>query len=313
MSTEDTGIKNAILGRLSVSGDDKLAREILSEQVLIRGETDIVDKVLKCIVFIEVKAGQVVIQQGADDDDMYFIANGELDVLVNGRHVASRARSEHVGEMAVIDPIARRGSSVVAKVDSILARISSNDFRRVADEHFVVWKRLAAVMANRLNQREKFHLAPRSRPVVFIGSTVEGLRVAREIEAAFKYDNITIKLWTNGVFEASSTPIESLTSMISECDFGVMLVTPDDKILSRGDEHKIPRDNVIFELGLLIGKIGRQRTFMMMPSDADVKIPTDLLGVTPIKFVLKSGEDVATSLSAPCHELRKNIEKLGVL
>ena len=42
-----------------------------------------------------------------------------------------------------------------------------------------------------------------------------------------------------------------------------------------------PRDNVVFELGMFIGALGHARTFLVQPLDAEVKIPTDLMGFTP--------------------------------
>jgi CRP/FNR family transcriptional regulator, cyclic AMP receptor protein len=46
----------------------------------------------------------------------------------------------------------------------------------------------------------------------------------------------------------------------------------------------VPRDNLILELGLFIGAIGRQRAIMIYPKRPKVKLPTDSLGVTPISY-----------------------------
>ena len=53
---------------------------------------------------------------------------------------------------------------------------------------------------------------------------------------------------------------------------------------SRDSVSYSPRDNVIFELGLFMGALSRSRTFILMPRNGEVKIPTDLLGLTCLQF-----------------------------
>jgi CRP/FNR family cyclic AMP-dependent transcriptional regulator len=53
---------------------------------------------------IEVAAGQSVITQGGEDNDLYFIVSGSFDIIVNGRHVAIRGANNSVGEMSAIQP-----------------------------------------------------------------------------------------------------------------------------------------------------------------------------------------------------------------
>ena len=68
---------------------------------------------------------------------------------------------------------------------------------------------------------------------------------------------------------------------------------------------------MIFELGLFMGALTRKRTFIVSPRGVDIKIPSDLLGIT--KLTYKSGaKDELPSLIAPvCDEIRKIIEKTG--
>ncbi len=54
--------------------------------------------------------------------------------------------------------------------------------------------------------------------------------------------------------------------------------------LQRQKESLSIRDNVLFELGLFIGKLSRDRVFFIIPEKTDLHIPTDLLGVTPGKY-----------------------------
>jgi CRP/FNR family transcriptional regulator, cyclic AMP receptor protein len=74
------------------------------------------------------------------------------------------------------------------------------------------------------------------------------------------HDNVIVRVWTDQIFGASNYPIDDLARAVDEADFGVLVVTPDDRVMSRGDEQDAPRDNVVFELGMLIAGIGRTRS-----------------------------------------------------
>jgi predicted nucleotide-binding protein len=101
------------------------------------------------------------------------------------------------------------------------------------------------------------------RPSVFVGSSSEGLNVARNIQALLDRE-CEVKLWDQGVFGLSTGTLESLVLALDEFDFAILVLTPDDMILSRGQEHPSARDNVLFELGLFMGGLGRPRTFIAM-------------------------------------------------
>ncbi len=67
--------------------------------------------------------------------------------------------------------------------------------------------------------------------------------------------------------------------------FAVVLLTPDD-VGRPADEsdpsHPRARQNVIFELGYFVGKIGRERVCALLK--ADVEIPSDYHGVVYLKM-----------------------------
>ena len=60
---------------------------------------------------------------------------------------------------------------------------------------------------------------------------------------------------------------------------------------SSGDKSAdAPRDNVLFELGLFMGRLGRSRTFVAYNKDAGLKLPSDLAGVTAaVRATVPSG------------------------
>ena len=83
---------------------------------------------------------------------------------------------------------------------------------------------------------------------------MEGLSIARAIQNQFSRDPLVVKVWTDGIFRASRSTMEDLERQIQTTDFGILVLSPDDKITSPDNNSVGPRDNVILELGLLIGR-----------------------------------------------------------
>jgi predicted nucleotide-binding protein len=117
-----------------------------------------------------------------------------------------------------------------------------------------------------------------NKPSVFIGSSSEGLDVAREVELQLQRDAITT-IWKDGVFGLGSGTLESLMKVLEQFDFAVMVLSPDDLTESRSQSYTSPRDNVIFELGLFMGRLGRSRVFIVHQQDESLKLPSDLAGI----------------------------------
>lgn len=149
-----------------------------------------------------------------------------------------------------------------------------------------------------------------ARPTLFIGSSSEGLPVARALQALLDHDCEAV-VWTQGVFELGTVTIESLTSIAANTDFAVIVVNPDDTANVRGESRNIARDNVIFELGLFTGRIGRERSFMVYDRTKTLHLPTDLLGVTPATYEPHARGDLESALGAASTVIRKAFTRLG--
>lgn len=150
-----------------------------------------------------------------------------------------------------------------------------------------------------------------SKPSVFVGSSSEGLRVAREIQ--FKLADVgEVELWDEGVFALGFGALESLVQALNRFDFAVFVLTPDDLTVSRGAPQNSARDNVLIELGLFIGRLGRERTFLVCCKDDKIKIPSDLAGITFATYAKPSDDTKLTSAVGPaCTRIRNVIETQG--
>jgi predicted nucleotide-binding protein len=115
------------------------------------------------------------------------------------------------------------------------------------------------------------------KPALFVGSSSESLDVAYAVQKNLE-DVAEVVVWTQGIFELTKSYLESLLEALEDTEFGVFIFGPDDVIRIRGTEMRAARDNVVFELGLFIGRLGRNRSFILMPKEsADFHLPTGAL------------------------------------
>jgi predicted nucleotide-binding protein len=85
------------------------------------------------------------------------------------------------------------------------------------------------------------------------------------------------------------TIIEKFEAHSSDVSFAIVLLSPDDKgctVNSFPDEVKFrARQNVILELGYFIGKLGRDRVFVLHKSSNDFELPSDIMGVLYTPYI----------------------------
>ena len=101
------------------------------------------------------------------------------------------------------------------------------------------------------------------KPAVFVGSSREALDVAQELRGQLRPE-FDARTWDEeGVFRLGQSTLEGLVESLKRFDFAVFVFSPDDLLKSRGEEFRSTRDNVIFELGLFMGHLGRERTIFL--------------------------------------------------
>ena len=150
-----------------------------------------------------------------------------------------------------------------------------------------------------------------AKPKIFIASSVEGLKIAYTVQELLEYD-AEATVWNQGVFQLSGNTLDDLIEVLPTTDFGIFVFTPDDVLKIRGEESESIRDNVIFELGVFIGRLGKQRCFIVSPrTQVPFHIPTDLLGVKPATYA-HDREDgkLAAALGPACNQIRQAIENV---
>lgn len=150
------------------------------------------------------------------------------------------------------------------------------------------------------------------KPALFIASSVEGLSVADAVNLVLDRDTQNT-LWRQGTFKLGSDGLGDLVKKSSVVDFAVFIFTPDDLLTIRDKQQPVARDNVIFELGLFIGAIGKDRCYVIKPRGVDMHIPSDLLGITTADYEPNRPDgDLVSALNAPCKQVKDRIAELGL-
>jgi Predicted nucleotide-binding protein containing TIR-like domain len=143
-------------------------------------------------------------------------------------------------------------------------------------------------------------------PAVFIGSSTEGLPIAKAVSMQLSSET-TPKLWTEQLFLPGQYPLEVLEKELRRHSFAVLVASPDDEIVKRGEPSAAMRDNLLLEFGLFAGALGRRRAFFICPSTPRVALPSDLLGVTTAVYdaarIGATSADRAAAVKDPCDEI----------
>jgi len=148
------------------------------------------------------------------------------------------------------------------------------------------------------------------RPTVFVGSSSEGLEVARTVQDLLDTE-CEVELWNQGVFGLSQGTLESLVLALPRFDYAILVLTPDDLTVSRRQDRPVARDNVLFELGLFIGAFGRERTFMVYDRTTSLALPSDLAGIAAATFAPHASGNLKAALGAPTTKILGSIKRLG--
>lgn len=152
-----------------------------------------------------------------------------------------------------------------------------------------------------------------AKPRIFIASSVESLPIAEAATVNLDRE-FEVSPWPAGTFKLSSTAVDDLTIKASSVDFALFVFSPEDLVVIRNKAEHVARDNVVFELGLFIGAIGRERCFILKPRGQELHLPSDLAGINYADFEpIRTDKDMESATSAACIAIRKRSSELGVI
>ena len=145
---------------------------------------------------------------------------------------------------------------------------------------------------------------------IFVGGPSEEMRAAEAIRDNLAQRGHSVKLWNKGVFPVGKSAFESLLDALDEVDAAVFVFAPNDLVTFRGQEFDAVRDNVVFELGLFTGRLGRDCAFWVVPKgQTKLRIASDLLGVLPAEYQEPHDDDWLSALRPACDQIHAALEE----
>lgn len=288
--------------------------ESLKEQKLLRdlGNIDvIIPEIIKCIKVFTLSSGEEI--HGENDlgkNSLYFIFLGKCLGLKNNNKVTSLEPGEFFGEFPILDHKLTYKVSAQADGDSCFGEIAETDLIDLGKKYPNIWFNMARILAERLReQNNKFYNKPVNEiPRLFIGSSSKATDVAKALKKLLKSEKLAPEIWNEKTFnKLGASYLNRLEVAVDEFDFGVFIFNNDDNITSRKKKEKTTRDNVIFELGMFLGKHSRKRAYVLWPEDLNVRILSDFSGIIVAKYKSK-GSDLETALIPAAKQILDSIE-----
>lgn len=128
--------------------NDRLTADVLEKHVktirrneLVSDDKELASKIVERSQLVKLPKDHVMITQGEDADEVYFLLFGSTNVLINSRQIDCKRAPKTVGEMAAMKPGTARSADVIVNAEGVVARVmSAHDFRNLMscnqDFHF---------------------------------------------------------------------------------------------------------------------------------------------------------------------------------
>ena len=119
------------------------------------------------------------------------------------------------------------------------------------------------------------------------------------------------EVWNQGLFRVGNAVLDTLVRAVNGFDFGIFVFAPDDMITMRGKTNPGVRDNVVFELGIFVGKLGPQRSYFAVPQeDSQLHLPSDLSGIISARYESKNN-NIQIAVASAVFEILAAIQHSG--
>jgi hypothetical protein len=126
-----------------------------------------------------------------------------------------------------------------------------------------------------------------------------------------RYD---VDVWKDGYFNENNVlPLNTFLKKLLCYDVAALVLGNDElrrKDATRKQAEWVPRDNVIFELGAAMARMGTRKTFILTPREPKVVLPTYFSGLNPLIYESRVATDPIGGTGAACAIIRETLRGL---
>jgi CRP-like cAMP-binding protein len=131
--------------------------ELLAQVPLFEGlDRRDLDYIGKVATLLDIKAGQVLMNEGSLAHEMVIILEGTIEITREGEHIADLGPGSFAGEIALLTRSHRR-STVRAKTDIRVIHIDGRAFASVLEEAPEIAVRMLPTVAARVTANSESH------------------------------------------------------------------------------------------------------------------------------------------------------------
>jgi hypothetical protein len=137
--------------------------------------------------------------------------------------------------------------------------------------------------------------------------------IAEAVKQNLTQRGLLADTWRENFFDLNNTaPLNTFLKKLLCFDFAVLILGNDDLRIDPdgGAARNIPRDNVIFELGATMARMGTQKTFLLSPREPNVTLPSYFRGLDPLFYDHRSNDDQVAGTAQACSQIADQLRRL---
>ena len=151
------------------------------------------------------------------------------------------------------------------------------------------------------------------KPEIAIFSSKALIPVAEAIRDNLK-NQFTVTPWTEGFFRSNEIALNTFLKKLLCFDAAVVVLGADDlreSMNGGGAKEWVPRDNVIFELGACMSRLGTQKVFFVVPEAPPVLLPSYFKGFYPLSYEKRADGNLSAAVGSACTAIKTQFAQLN--
>lgn len=200
-------------------------------------------------------------------------------------------------QLLLEQPNVRLSATVAALTEPVKSNDGYPPYPEKSDVALMVCDQLIGILKSEIENESAAgggrsainRIAPDSRTVFIVHGHDDAnlLRLSAMLKDRFNLKPVILMDEASG----GETVIEKFERLASDAAFCIVLLTPDDQIISSTLSVSQARPNAIFELGWFYGRLGRSRVCILMKRGTSLH--SDLAGIVRVDFIERVDEALA--------------------